>query len=164
MPRDFSSPAEFAAFLTGAVATMETRQAALMTKAALVIETEAKSRIGSYHGAEGPFSAWPQLAESTKQDRVSKGFTPNDPLLRSGGLRDSIGHRSNSREAVIGSNKDEAVWQELGTKKIPPRSFLGSAGAAKADEVVDLIGKGSVEALMGPGARIPISSTLNIED
>jgi hypothetical protein len=53
------------------------------------------------------------------------------PLLETGEMRDSIEHSSNSSEALVGSNSDKAVWHELGTIHIPPRSFLALAAAEK---------------------------------
>lgn len=94
------------------------------------IERDAKARIGHYNGPAGPFAAWAPLAESTIQDRAAKGFAPDEPLLRTGELRESIERHVGKHEAVIGSDSAVAVAQELGTTTIPPRSFLGAAGAA----------------------------------
>jgi hypothetical protein len=70
---------------------------------------------------------WPQLAESTQRERERLGFAANEPLLRTGDLRESIEYTVLPREAAveIGSNDKIAVYQELGTSRIPPRSFLG---------------------------------------
>ena len=89
------------------------------------IERDAKEIIGHYQRSDtGPFPEWEELAPSTKADRVSKGFTPNDPLLRTGELRDSIGHEVRGRSVAIGSDLDIAIYQEMGTATIPPRPFL----------------------------------------
>ena len=58
---------------------------------ATLVEEEAKAEIGTYQDQAGPFIAWPELADSTKEDRTRQGFTENDPGLRSGAMRDSIG-------------------------------------------------------------------------
>ena len=121
----------------------------MLTTAAEVIEKEAKAEIGHYQSAAGPFAAWAELADSTKNDRVSKGFPENDPLLRTGEMRDSIEHTVRGREAHVGSDNDKAVWQELGTGHIPPRSFLGGAAFRKAPEVAEKIGADTVAYLTG---------------
>jgi hypothetical protein len=92
------------------------------------IQADAKARIGSYQDGVGPFPAWANLAEATVDDRLRKGFTPDDPLLRTGGLRDSIKVAVTGSEAAIGSESMIALYQEQGTAKIPPRPFLGPAG------------------------------------
>lgn len=151
MPVDFRSPAHFAAFLATASAALEARKRNALEEAAKVIEAEAKARIGRYQQAAPPFAAWAPLAPSTVQDRVQKGFTPNDPLLRTGELRDSIGHVVSGDEAVVGSNLEVAVYQELGTKRIPPRSFLGSAAVVKGKQAADAAGRSLMVTLVGPG-------------
>ncbi len=116
--------------------------------AAEIVEKQAKAEIGNYQQAIADFPAWAELAENTKEDRVSKGFTENDPLSRTGGLRDSITHEVEGLEAVIGSESPIALYQELGTATIPPRSFLGTALASKQSQVVKLIGEHAVGALI----------------
>jgi phage gpG-like protein len=91
------------------------------------IENTARKKFGHYQPEVGHFPSWPELADFTKQDRIEKGFSENDPLLRTGELRDSMGHAVQGFDAVIGSTSDVAVYQELGTNKIPPRPFLGPA-------------------------------------
>lgn len=80
---------------------------------------------------------------------MAQGFEENEPLLRTGELRDSIEHAVGAGEAAIGSNNDKAVWQELGTDKIPPRSFLGSAAVENAEAVKKIVGETIVIALVG---------------
>jgi len=125
--------------------------------AAKIVETEAKSEFGKYQGAIGGYAKWEELAEATKDDRTRKGYTPDDPLLRSGGLRDSISHETRALEAVIGSDSDLMVFHELGTKNMPPRAVLGPALLRKEDEVVKkLVDYTAVAMLAGtPFSHIP---------
>jgi phage gpG-like protein len=146
---EFNGMAAFAEqLLTLAVAEHEAAQASL-EQGAKLIEKRAKNKIGEYQEQVGPFIAWPELAESTKSDRAAQGFPEDEPLLRTGEMRDSIGHQVGEGEAVIGSNDDRAVWQELGTAHIPPRSFLGGAAAEKAHEIWEITGRNAVVALVG---------------
>jgi hypothetical protein len=113
-------------------------------EAGALIEKEAKAEIGTYQrGSTGPFGDWPELADYTKEDRLKRGFTENDPGLRTGEMRDSIGHTVHGESVHIGSNDDKLKWFELGTQgkagemAQPPRSVLGVAmfrhGRAAAD-------------------------------
>lgn len=113
------------------------------------VEHRAKAKIGQYqsavvggHGFEG-FPAWAPLAQSTMEDRVRQHYTPNDPLLRTGHLRESIAHRmgetNRARTVVIGSPDPIAEYQEYGTRSIPPRPFIGPAMAEAEPESIEKI-------------------------
>lgn len=105
-----------------------------------LLEKRIKDRFGNYIREDvGQFSAWPELANSTKAERVRLGYTPNDPLLRSGELRDSIKSEVRGLEAVIGSDSDIMVWQELGTSRIPARSVLGAEAYRAKHEIYKFI-------------------------
>lgn len=147
--REFESVALFAEhLLTLEVAIAATTHRAL-EKAARIVEKDAKGQIGSYQEAAGPFQDWAELAESTKEDRVRKGYTENDPLLRDGKLRDSITHEVEVHEAVIGSKSDIAAYQEFGTPTIPPRPFMGPAVFKNKGKIQRILGEALVEGLIG---------------
>lgn len=101
----------------------------LAERGASMIQRDAKEKLGHYQGQAGEFNAWSELADSTKDDRVSKGFPENEPLLRTGELRESIDTVVTGSEAMVGSMDPIALWQECGTDDghIPPRPFLGPA-------------------------------------
>ncbi len=125
---------------------------AALEHAAKIVETEAKAEIGTYQPAAGPFQAWQQLTAYTQADRLAKGYPANDPLLREGTLRDSIEHTVTmdfgpGGVAHVGSDNDIAVYQELGTVTIPPRSFLGGAAFRKEAEVRHVLGQGFIAML-----------------
>lgn len=142
-----------------------------LEEAARVVRDEAKSLIGDYQAGAGPFSGWAPLAQSTQDEREKEGYSRNEPLLRDGTLRDSIEYTVGlnfwigEAEAAVGVPSkqvshpygsgrpvdigDVAVWQELGTSRIPPRSFLGIAGAQKGSEVAEICGGYVVMALAG---------------
>jgi len=124
-----------------------------LEKAAAKIDKAARDKIGEYQDANGMHDAWPELADSTKKERSRLGFTENDPLLRTGELRDSISHETDGHlTAIIGSTSDIAVYQELGTDKIPPRPFLGSAAYEHIDDVKKLVGGAVITGIVGGNA------------
>ena len=51
----------------------------------------------------------------------------------------------------MGSDLDIAVYQELGTSRIPPRSFLVSSAIASEDKIHRMAGATAVGALSGYG-------------
>lgn len=149
--KQFDSMAEFAARLLEIAAEQELLVKHAVVRCAEIVEHEAKAEIGTYQEQAGPFIAWPELAEATKSDRLRQGFTEDDPLLRTGEMRDSLGTAisTDGLEAQIGSNDDKAVWQELGTDRIPPRSFLGGAMIRKLPEIEKTLGETVYAALTG---------------
>jgi hypothetical protein len=118
-------------------------------RVAVLVEAEAKKELGTYQSEGGPFAAWAELADATKQDRVKQGFSENEPGLRTGEMRDSIHHASDHEGAAIGSDDDKLVWFELGTSKQPPRSVLGMAVVHEEQQIVEILGGSVVSALVG---------------
>lgn len=155
---EFHSLGEFAEHILHTMVKEVERQSHALEKAAVLIEKEAKSLIGEYQSEAGPFMAWAPLADSTLEEKARLGYTgqvsQDDPLLRTGEMRDSIKHKViGTSEAHVGSDSDIAVFQELGTDKIPPRSFLGTAAVHKEKEVAEIIGESVVMALIGKGVH-----------
>lgn len=146
--REFTTFGAAAMFLEAVALEVKDQHKAL-ERAARVVEKEAKSLIGEYQPQAGPFAPWAELADATKDDRVRQGFEENEPLLRTGEMRDSIHHVVDYESAVIGSDDEKAEWQELGTNRIPPRSFLGGAAVNKADVVANILGDEVVFSLTG---------------
>jgi hypothetical protein len=155
----------FIGHLAGAAAALHHHEHRAMERACKMVQREAKREIGKYQGAIGPFMAWQPLAESTLEEKFKLGYTgqksADDPLLRTGIMRDSIGIAVGEREGVVGSNDDIAEYQELGTARIPPRSFLGGAAARKGPQLARILGLSPVVALVGEevagrALRIPL--------
>jgi hypothetical protein len=154
--------AGFAAHLGKLIIATEVENYHLLDRAARMVQEEAKAEIGTKQDAAGPFAAWAPLADTTVNGfnghpgKRQLGFTPPDydPLERSGEMRDSIERTviPASHEAHVGSDSDVAVVQELGTEKMPARSFLGGAAVRKRDEVGHMIGWTTVQILRG-GSR-----------
>src|SRR6516162_2395737 len=100
-----------------------------------ILQDEAKRVLGTYD------YGWPQLAAATQEQRERQGYAPNDPLLVTGDLRDSIERDVQHNVASVGSNNNKALWHEMGTSRIPPRPFFGGAVEAKHHEIGELVGK-----------------------
>jgi HK97 gp10 family phage protein len=141
-----SSFAGLAARLAMAEADVKMATEAGLEKTCQLIEDRAKEVIGTY------IFNWPQLAQSTQEQRVALGFSANEPLLRTGKLRDSIGHVVEGNVGYVGTNDPIAPYQEFGTSKIPPRPFLGGALAATEGEIPKIFGS-LVSAAMRGGGR-----------
>ena len=116
---------EGAALFLGMAHAFEKAKKDALEHACTIIEKEAKRVIGTYD------YGWPALKEST----IAHKSTGDSPLLETGEMRDSIEHKVVGSSGFVGSDDMKAVWQELGTVKIPPRSFLMGAAMNKGDEV-----------------------------
>lgn len=119
-----------------------------LDKAAKVVQDAAKDKLGEYQEAAGPFWEWNELEPATiaQHNRLGVG---ESPLLVTGELYASIERKVDGMTAHIGSDNPIAEYQELGTKNIPPRSFLGGAAFESVDEVVKIIGEDIAIALAG---------------
>jgi hypothetical protein len=122
--RRFTSFGQMSRFLAERAVELPHAQKQGLEKAACLIEEEARAVVGHYQEAAGPFPAWDPLAESTQEERQRLGFTPNDPLLRTGSLRDSIDHKVEDDKALIGSADPRMKWLELGPPTWCPRKQL----------------------------------------
>ncbi|WP_315315570.1 hypothetical protein [Pantoea vagans] len=118
---------QFAREMSSASATIATGLEAGFRVIVKEIEKTAKEEIGVYQPAFGPFDAWAPLAEATKADRVRRGYSEDEPLLRSGELRDSIESEVAGLTAIVGTKSEIGFWQEVGTNRISPRPFMGPA-------------------------------------
>lgn len=101
---------------------------ALETVGRLVRE-ESQRVIGTYD------YGWQQLAASTLEKKAA-----DTPLLEEGKLRSSIQTTVQGDTAYVGSDSMIAVYQEMGTATIPPRSFLLEAAVHMEPEVVRILG------------------------
>ena len=149
--KEFKSLADFSKYLGKIIEQGPKRKLAILEAVGQLIEDKAKKKIGVYQAQAGIYEAWAPLADSTIQDRIRKGFTPDDPLLRSGELRDSIHHgiwEVTPDTVFIGSSSDIMIYQELGTITIPPRSVLAAAAFESKVDILRLI-KSGAEAWFG---------------
>lgn len=141
----------FIGHLAGFAARLDAHEHKALDHIGKIVAEEAKHELGTYQEAVGQFGAWPSLAESTQAERTRLGFTPDDPGLRSGAMRDSIEHVVADREAVIGSADEHLEYFELGTRHQPPRSVLGMAVLHEEHQIRAIAGGAVVSAFIGHG-------------
>jgi phage gpG-like protein len=130
----------FVAHLHAIEKDMEELGPAIVAKACEMVAAEAKRVIG-----EG-YPEWPALSPETLARKMM-----NTPLLETGELRASIEWNSHGNEGHVGSNNDKAVWQELGTSKIPPRSFLMGAAVHMEKDIHKMAARAVMAVLRGEG-------------
>jgi hypothetical protein len=150
MARKFASLSAFTAHLKRGMALMPEGIEAGYHEAGKLIEREAKAEIGTYQLVDtGPFAPWEELHDRTKDDRVKSGYSENEPGLREGDMRDSIGHTVTAEAVHIGSNDDKLVWFEIGTATQQPRSVLGVAAHRHGKEASVLVANAALAAVFG---------------
>jgi len=147
MELGFQSVESFIIHLAEAAIAVRHEEHKMLEKVAVLVENDAKKRIGSYQETVGPFQDWAPLAESTEDEKARLGYDTGAPLLREGDLRESIEHEVKGLDAVIGSKMDIAAYQEFGTDKIPPRPFIGPAAFANKEKIREMLGVALIEGI-----------------
>lgn len=146
--KEFASLGAFSKQLEKVVSQHTNREHQALDFIGKRIEDKAKETIGHLQkGADG-FQSWPELAEFTKIDKEKKGYVFNDeynPLYRTGELKESIHHvvavlNKELGQVFIGSPLDIALFQEMGTKTIPARSFLGLTMFKEKEQIQFILG------------------------
>lgn len=132
---------------------LEVREA--LAASAVLVREQSKSEFGTYQTGLGGFPDWAELAPSTKAERVELGFTENDPLLRTGKLRDSITAMLSDWDAYVGSESPIMPYHEFGTSKIPPRPVLGIALSTCWPQIQKMMGAAVETGILG-GPRLPL--------
>ena len=136
MSKTFASLSDFADYLSLILSREEKFRLTFLDAVGRHVKDESKRKFGIYQDTQGPFVEWAELAESTQEQRERLGFSPNDPLYRTGGLMESVHYKVNNIFVSIGSNDPIMVYQELGTIHIPPRSVLGAAMWGSKDYII----------------------------
>lgn len=121
------------------------------------IKTETKAQIGHYLDGSEPGLPTAPLADRTIDDRIRKGFSPDEPGLRTGDMRESYGVRVGTPglhvEASVGSDDIKAVVFEVGRMEQnnyqPPRPELSVAAFRNERKVARDIGRMVVRAIEG---------------
>ena len=113
---------EAAAFFERSVARIEPELVAATTTVMEVARTNAQSVIGV--GAPG----WAPLKDTTIERKVRGGYAVPAPLKRTGQMRSGIEIEvipmRSSVFGAVGSDDKAAVFQEMGTSRMPARPFL----------------------------------------
>jgi hypothetical protein len=143
-----------AAHLAGLAAHIRHLEEELLTEACEIIAEEARRVVGTYD------YNWPQLAQSTQDQRTRLGFPPNEPLLRTGELRDSIqwqvGGPGDVRvHGYVGSDNPKAMWNFLGTPAIPARDPILGAAMAMQQRIEHALGQRAEAWLAGVTVTAP---------
>jgi phage gpG-like protein len=118
-------------------------------EAVAIAKAQVEKDIGNYQPDAGPNPAWAPLADATKEDRLAKGFSADDPLDRSGDLKGSIETYVHKNHGYVGTNQKGAEALEFGTPEMPPRSFLATPVYQVQKEIVAAIGRHVVSHLAG---------------
>ena len=94
-----------------------------------------------------------KLAEGVRE-RVSRapGGEHSAPWVRTGALRDSVGHSAEGLRAAVGSTDPVAVFQETGTSRVPPRPFLAPEAAERGEGLAREVGRAVAAVLAGGDA------------
>jgi hypothetical protein len=136
---------EFEDVLERSLTTVKPRLLIGLDKVGELAETLA----ASYPGHERP--EWAPLAASTLKDKEAKGYPVPSPLLRTGDMAESIKRELDSAElsVTVGSHDQTALWQEMGTSRIPPRPFLALGMKNAMPFAEDVFGEIAVSILEG---------------
>ena len=114
---------------------------AIVARACEMVANAAKEALGTYE------FGWVSL----KPETIARKMRGDSPLLETGELKNSIQWNSSGNEGHVGSNLDKAVWMELGTSKIPPRSFLAAAAMQQEELIHEMAARAVVAIIAGRG-------------
>jgi hypothetical protein len=123
----------FARFLVDEViVNADTGRKEALEVMAKAIKSKARGVLGTHE------YGWPPLEPET----IARKATGDSPLLETGEMRDSIDYTiiEPGKRAEVGSNSDIAVFMELGTERVPARSFLAQTGARHGKAAAELAG------------------------
>jgi hypothetical protein len=141
---EFKDPAAFKDALRKRLKVTEGKENSAVEKglyvAAEFLNEKAKEMFGHYQ------DGWDELTQATRKDRVKKGFTENDPLYRTGDLKEHSKFSVEGRRAVVGNTSQIMVYQEKGTmstgwhgaKGIPPRPVYLIVYHKHKEEAIEL--------------------------
>ncbi|ARW09980.1 hypothetical protein [Acetobacter ascendens] len=122
---------------------VERAQLIALEKAAILLVADCKEEVGTYQRANmGHLPPWDELAISTKQDRLARGFSENEPGLRTGEMRALYSsYIEDGSKVIIGNPDVVAKWFEEGTMKQPPRPVIATALFRKEHSITKKIAK-----------------------
>ena len=151
----FASMSAFVNHLARLPVAVEVAEVEGLKLATRLLRDRARETLGTYQEAVGPLPSWRELAPSTQAERSLAGYTPNDPLLRSGELRESIQDEvTDDPHGRVFTDNPHAADLEFGTIRIPPRPFMGVAVYRHGDEAVAKVGEAVAAAYSSAPVRV----------
>lgn len=131
------------------VERLSVEAAALPAEGARIMAPVMAETVKSVFGRTPPLA---DLAESTQAERAAKGYAPNEPLVRTGDLRDSVESAiaidGTHALAMTGSADPLARIHEDGSAHFPPRPTF-RIGAAEVEMFGRRIWKGLIGIVVG---------------
>lgn|GEM_PF-2691281 len=153
----FEGLMQFAEFLEARPAVMIPTGQLVVGESARILAQEVRKGYGDH--------LLPELAEATQADRVAKGYSPDDPLLRDGALlRDSTEMRVGPDVAAAGTSEPIAGYHEFGYWNVRAQKFVVARAVYKyalersAAGVVKLI-EGALGIQLGFATSLPTLSS-----
>ena len=132
---------EFAAHLHAVERDMHEVGPKIIAKACEMVCNEARRVLGTHD------YGWPEL----KPETIARKIRGDTPLLETGAMRDSITWTAKGNEGQVGTDSQIAVYQELGTSKIPPRPFLAGAAQHMEEKIHKMAARATIAVMMGRG-------------
>lgn len=136
--RTFASIGSFVRFLDERTAALTVANVAIGTASARTLRRTVRKNYGSH--------ALEDLADATQTERIAKGYTPNDPLKRTGELlRDSTEMAMGEDIAAVGSSEPVAAYHEYGYinartgRAVPPRPVYKMSLEEAAPKIATII-------------------------
>jgi hypothetical protein len=185
MTLQFHTIEEAIAFHEAAEGRMLAARGAGLEAAGVALEHAAKAALGEYQAGAGPFPAWEELAERTKEKRGEWGWGINEPLLVTDELRNHIRHSVDAERGrgavgvphewvgvLMGEDPNDqyrdigevALVQEMGLGHVPQRSFLGLSAVRHFGRLINLMVRPVVLAFAGVAtARLPAPEQVDDE-
>lgn len=144
--KQFSNFDAFSKHIKKVSSQYKDRESKSLNSIGAYLEKKSQDTIGYLQEGGGSFASWPELKEATKKDKERKGYAFKEdfnPLYRTGHLKKSISHVVNrsSHTVFVGSPLDVALYQEMGTDKIPARSFLGLTFFKEKPQIQYMLGQ-----------------------
>jgi len=137
--KEFKTFEEFGNHIKKVIASEAIYKKATLTILGKFIQDASKRKFGHYQPDHGLFEEWAELKDATQEQRQREGYSPNDPLYRSGELMESIEFSVVTNSVFVGSKNPIMAYQELGTNHIPPRPVLGAAMFENRDKIKKIV-------------------------
>lgn len=97
-----------------------------------ILENSTRARFASKTAPDG--TSWQPLKPSTIKQKKGRGGI----LVDRGDLMKSITHHATSHSVAVGTDRHYGEYQQMGTKHMPARPFLGIS-ASDGDSIQDVL-------------------------